>query len=178
MLTGVKRWAVLWGLMCGAVAPCAAHVTLEQKSAEAGSYYKAVFKVGHGCDGASIRELIVHIPEGVLAAKPMPKAGWQLDLEKTALAQPYSSHGKPVTETTSRVRWSGGELPDAFYDEFVVVARLPERSGPLYWRVTQICSTGRIDWADIPVAGQKRPDFPAAVLELLPKAPVVDTHKH
>ena len=148
-----------------------AHITLEQKQAEAGSYYKATFKVGHGCEGSAIKQIVVTIPNGVMGAKPMPKAGWQIEIEKTKLAQPYLSHGKKIDETVSVVRWTGGPLPDAYYDEFVLSVRLPEQVGPLYWSVSQICEQGRIDWADVPAPGKKRSDYaaPAPVLDILPK---------
>lgn len=158
----------------------AAHVTLETRSAEAGSYYKAVFKVGHGCDGSPVRELIVHIPEGVVGVKPMPKAGWNLEIQTTPLAQPYQSHGKRIEAAPSSVRWSGGNLPDAFYDEFVLVGRLPEQAGKLYWKVSQICDQGRIDWAEIPEPGKRPADYtaPAAVLDVTAKPGGEAAHKH
>lgn len=157
-----------------------AHITLETRSAEAGSFYKAVFKVGHGCDGASIREIIVNIPDGVIGVKPMPKAGWMLDIEKAALATPVTSHGKTISEAPSVIRWSAGNLPDAHYDEFVLVARLPEQAGKLYWKVSQVCTQGRIDWAEVPVPGQRAGDSatPAAVLEVTAKPAAPGDHKH
>ncbi|HCX67738.1 MAG TPA: hypothetical protein DHK64_09450, partial [Rhodobiaceae bacterium] len=33
-------------------APAAAHVVLDEPMASAGAYYKAVFRVPHGCDGS------------------------------------------------------------------------------------------------------------------------------
>lgn len=156
-----------------------AHITLETRSAEAGSLYKAVFKVGHGCDGSAIRELIVHLPEGVVGAKPMPKAGWALEIQRSPLATPYVSHGKTISDAPTSIRWSGGKLPDAYYDEFVLVARLPETPGPLFWKVSQICEEGRIDWVDIPAEGKKLSDYatPAAKLEITAK-PGNNEHKH
>ncbi len=148
-----------------------AHITLETKRAEAASYYKAVFKVGHGCEGSDIREIIVHIPPGVVGVKPMPKAGWQVVVEKTRLPVPYVSHGRTIEEAPSAIRWQGGVLPDAHYDEFVLISRLPETPGMLYWKVSQVCEKGRIDWAQIPEAGKRLSDYPepAASLEILPK---------
>ncbi|MES1156003.1 MAG: DUF1775 domain-containing protein, partial [Pseudorhodoplanes sp.] len=56
-----------------------AHVTLENREAKAGSYYKAVLKTPHGCEGSAIVKLHVNIPEGVIGVKPMSKTGWQLE---------------------------------------------------------------------------------------------------
>ena len=57
-----------------------AHVSLDQPEAPAGSSYRAVFKIGHGCEGgAATKEIVVTLPEGQLrGAKPQPKAGWTL----------------------------------------------------------------------------------------------------
>lgn len=150
--------------------PVRAHVTLAEPEALAGSGYRAVFKVGHGCEGSAIRELIVHVPEGVRGAKPMPKPGWALTVEKEPLAEPYSWHGRTVREDVRRIRWSGGPLDDAHYDEFVAVVRLPEVPGRLHWRVTQRCLLGEIDWAEVPAPGQDRRALkaPAAWLDLRP----------
>lgn len=155
-----------------------AHVTLESRSAEAGSTYKAVFKVGHGCAGSPVRQIVVDIPDGVQGAKPMPKAGWQIEIEQTRLDRPYTSHGKSVAEDVTQVRWMGGPLPDAYYDEFVLVAKLPERVGMLYWKVSQVCEQGRIDWAELPAAGSKLSDYraPAAALEVVPKTGAEHSH--
>jgi periplasmic copper chaperone A len=157
-----------------------AHITLEMRSAEAGSYYKAVFKVGHGCEGSPIREIVVQIPEGVVGAKPMPKPGWTLDVRTAPLAKPYNSHGKTIAEAPASIRWSGGSLPDAWYDEFVLVARLPEQPGTLYWKVSQVCDKGHIDWVEIPEAGKRPADYaaPAAVLEVTAKPSTPANHQH
>lgn len=157
-----------------------AHITLETRNAEAGSYYKAVFKVGHGCEGSSIREIIVNVPAGVVGVKPMPKAGWQLDIRQATLDKPYTSHGKTISETPGQIRWHGGVLPDAHYDEFVLISRLPEQPGKLYWKVTQICDKGQIDWAEIPAEGKPASDYtaPAVLLNITPKPVASSEHKH
>lgn len=160
----------LAGLLSLASTVAPAHVTLEQPSAPAGSYYKAVFRVGHGCAGSPTIGLTVALPAGVMAAKPMPKPGWSLATRIEKLSQPYQSHGRTVTEDVAAVSWRGGPLPDAHYDEFVIRLRLPQTPGPLYFRVAQFCEQGRIDWADIPAEGRTPGDYktPAAVLEVLP----------
>jgi uncharacterized protein YcnI len=156
-----------------------AHIVLEQKSATAGSYHKATFMVGHGCDGSPTTSIEIEMPEPMAVVKPMPKPGWQLTSQTAPLATPMSLHGRPVTETVNRVIWRGGPLPDSHYDEFVLLLQLPQRSGPLYFKVTQICETGRSDWVEIPAgvqAGQTgRLKLPAPVLDVQPAAPV---HHH
>ena len=70
-------------------------------------------------------------------------------------------------------------LSSVHYDEFVLVARLPARSGAMHWPVRQVCEEGRNDWVEVPKPGQKLSDLksPAALLELLP-AGQAGEHRH
>lgn len=70
-----------------------AHADLEQKTVESNAYYKAVMKIGHGCNGKNTNSVIIEIPEGVESAKPTPKAGWDLEVVKGKLKKPYQPHG-------------------------------------------------------------------------------------
>jgi uncharacterized protein YcnI len=153
-----------------------AHITLEYQVANAGSGYKATFRVGHGCGESPTREIAVTLPSGVQGAKPMPKAGWTIAIERETPAEPRTDHSKRTTEEVRRIRWtantSADALPNAHYDEFVLQARLPAQAGALYWPVAQVCEQGRVDWAELPGAGRK-PDelkYPAPMLELMPAA--------
>ncbi|MBT9512762.1 MAG: YcnI family protein [Acidovorax sp.] len=151
-----------------------AHVVLEYQVAPAGASYKASFKVGHGCGASPTRQIAVDIPAGMRGARPMPKAGWALEVQREKLAQPYTSHGRSITEDVVRITWTAKTpedmLPSAHYDEFVLVAQAPEQAGTVYWPVRQACAEGRNDWTDVPKAGQKLSDLksPAAALEILP----------
>ena len=60
--------------VCGA-SVANAHITLEQSQATSGKAYKAVLRVGHGCEGKATIKIRVKVPEGQLSAKPMPKSG-------------------------------------------------------------------------------------------------------
>ncbi|WP_440108513.1 YcnI family copper-binding membrane protein [Acidovorax sp. BL-A-41-H1] len=153
-----------------------AHVVLEYQVAPAGASYKATFKVGHGCGASPTRQVVVDIPDGFRGARPQPKPGWTLDVQRGKLATPYTSHGRNVTEDTTRITWTArtaeDALPSAHYDEFVLVGQTPEQAGMLYWPVRQICAQGRNDWTEVPQPGQKLHDLksPAAALEVLPQA--------
>lgn len=151
-----------------------AHVVLEYQVAPAASSYRATFKVGHGCGASATRQLVVEIPPGVRGARPMPKAGWTLEVQRAALAQPYATHGREVRDDVARVVWTAHTPADALasqhYDEFVVAVTTPETPGPVYWPVRQVCDEGKNDWTEIPAPGQKLSDLksPAAALEILP----------
>jgi periplasmic copper chaperone A len=161
-----------------------AHVTLDQGSAPAGSTYKAVLKVGHGCDGSPTHTLTVRLPDGFRGAKPMPKAGWTLTVRKDTLAQPYDNHGKKVTEDVVEVSWKAASreawLDDAWYDEFTVRGQLPEQAGPLWFKVLQVCEKGSNDWAQVPASGVSTQGLnsPAALLDVRPVEPAASAPVH
>lgn len=158
------------GVLAG-IGIASAHVTLEQKEAAIGGGYKAVLRVPHGCDGAATTALRVRIPEQVIDVKPMPKAGWKLDVVKGKYPKPYELRGAKMTEGVTEVDWSGGKLPDAFYDEFVftvVIGDTLEAGKMLYFPVVQECEKGVSRWIDIPAVGSHS-DTPAPGVKLLPK---------
>lgn len=148
-----------------------AHITLEQKSAEAGSYYKAVFRVGHGCEAAPTNAITVFMPPGVRSANPMPKAGWSVEMVK-----PSTERAVPT-----QVSWRGGPLLSEHYDEFTLRLQLPQQAGPMWFRVLQQCAGGAsVDWAEIPVEGTSTRGLkrPAALLELRSVEPTASGHHH
>lgn len=163
-------------LAAGILPAAQAHVTLEQQTAVAGSTYKAVFRVGHGCEGSPTTRITVFLPAGFVGAKPMPKPGWTLSVQNEQLLQPYDSHGKQITERAAIISWSGGRLLDAEYDEFILRGSVPTEAEKHYIRVLQECEKGQNDWAAIPT-GQDKPAFPAAVLTIVPAA-AKHAHQH
>lgn len=170
-------------LLCWASCSAQAHIVLDVQSAPVGSYYRGALRVGHGCEGSPVKQIIVFIPDGVQGAKPMPKPGWRVAIERKTLAKPYDSHGRTVTEDVSEITWTAQSpdnyLQNAHYDEFVVFAKLPDTAGKLYWKTSQICEQGRVDWSEIPVPGSlTKLKSPAALLEVQPKVEVHDHGKH
>jgi len=151
-----------------------AHVTLETQEAKVGSTYKAVLRVPHGCDGKATKAVRVQIPEGVIAVKPMPKPGWTLETVKGKYEKSYDLYGTAVGEGVKEVVWSGGGLPDEFYDEFVFRAMLTDglaAGDALYFPTVQECDGATERWIDIPARGRDEDEleFPAPGLKLLPK---------
>ena len=128
-----------------------AHATLEQKEAAVGATTKITLRVPHGCAGEATNAVRIDIPEGFYAVKPMPKAGWTLETEAGKYAQPYDNHGTEMTEGVRAVIWSGGDLPDEFYDEFTVRGAVgPDLSKGemMYFPALQTCANGTADWTD------------------------------
>lgn len=133
-----------------------AHVTLATGETRPGTYYKAVFQVPHGCDGAATQSIRIQIPEGVIGVKPMPKPGWTLNVTRGAYAKSYQSHGKVVTEGPKEVMWSGGSLSDDNYDEFVFTSFITDfPSGQVIaFPTVQQCAKGEVRWDQIASEGQ------------------------
>ncbi len=154
-----KLKTLLLGALLALAGSAMAHITLEQQSAAADTYYKAVLRVGHGCDGSPTRAIVVQLPPGAQHPHPMPKAGWTL-----------SSRADPASGAVTEVAWRGGTLADAHYDEFVVRVKLPAQAGPLWFRVHQQCEQGANDWAEVPASGTDTRALkrPAALLDVHP----------
>lgn len=148
--------AAVGGLLLIAPQTLSAHVTLETQQAEANGSYKAVLRVGHGCEGSPTTAIRVQIPDGVIAVKPMPKAGWRVETVRDKYERPYDYFGTELTEGVKQIAWSGGELPDDYYDEFIFVGRLTDFAPDtvLYFPTVQECAEGAHRWIEIPAAGQ------------------------
>src|SRR3954454_5442499 len=108
-----------------------AHVVLETQQATPGSYFRVVFVVPHGCDASPTIALRAELPPGVVIAKPMPKPGWTLEIEKEPLAAPVQNEGHAITERVKQVAWQGGRLSSDEYDTFSMMVRLPDAQGRL-----------------------------------------------
>ncbi len=168
----IRKTLLAAALAVSAAGAAQAHITFEASEAPVGASHKAVLRVSHGCEGAATTRVRVKIPEGVIAVKPMPKPGWTLETVTGAYAHSYDLWGAQVGEGVTEVVWTG-DLPDAFYDEFVFRAMLTDSLTPgaeLYFPVVQECGDTAERWIEIPAAGQD-PDaleYPAPGIELLP----------
>jgi periplasmic copper chaperone A len=175
--------------LCAALLVCAAgasfaHVVLQDTSAPTNTSYRAVLRVGHGCDGAPTTAMKVLLPAGFNGAQPMPKAGWSLSTVRGKLAVPYESHGKTYTEGVQEITWTanGAEnaLPAAYYDEFVLRGTTPAKAGTIWFKVVQSCDKGQNAWVEVPASGTstKGLKFPAARLDVGDVKPETVHHAH
>ena len=163
--------SILVALLAGS--PAWAHVTIEQREAALGSPVKLTFRVGHGCGASPTTKVRLRIPEGIIAVKPMPKPGWQIELVQGAYQKTYDFfHGAKLSQGVKEVSWTGN-LPDAYYDEFVIngfVAKDAAASGTtIYFPVVQECESGVHRWIEIPKSGShEHLNEPAPGIRLLP----------
>jgi uncharacterized protein YcnI len=165
-------------LIAAALVSCAAaasaHATLETTEAPINSTYKAVVRVGHGCEGEATLKLRVRVPEGMIAVKPLPQAGWDVETVSGPYARSYTLWGAEVAEGVTEIVWTG-ELLDAHYDEFTfrgfISDALPAGE-TLYVPVVQECATKAERWIEIPAAGQSAHDLASPAPGVLLTAPV------
>ena len=134
-----------------------AHVSLERKEATIGSGYKGILTVPHGCSGSATTKIAVTIPEGVIAVKPMPKPGWNLEVVKGSYQRTYDfMHDVKMSDGVKQIIWSGGKLNDDYYDEFIFTSFIagsltPDRA--LAFPVEQTCERGTENWTDVAAPG-------------------------
>lgn len=154
-----------------------AHVTLETQQAAVGSGYKAILKVPHGCGGSSTVAIRIRVADGFVDVKPMPKAGWKLETKSAKYSKTYSLRSAKMSEGVTEITWSGGQLPDAHYDEFVFIGAISDdlkAGATIYFPVVQECEKGVARWIEIPSAGaahdhSNESSQPAPTLRLLPR---------
>jgi uncharacterized protein YcnI len=161
----LRSLALVAGLSVAGTA--AAHVTLTPPSAVAGGYQVLRFGVGHGCGDRPTMGLRIEIPAGVTVARPQPKPGWTLSVQRAA-------DGKAV----AAVVWTG-ELPAEQFDEFLILVRLPDRAAPVAFPAVQSCGDEAVRWDETAQPGAPRPKRPAPTLTLTPStAAPEDRHDH
>lgn len=175
--------ALVTAALAAAACTAQAHVSLEQPQAAAGSGYKAVLRVGHGCEGTATHTVVVRLPAGFRGAKPMPKPGWTIAITRAPLDQPYESHGRKITDDVVEISWKADSrerwLADAHYDEFVLRGTAPATPGPAWFKVRQLCEKGEWNWAEVPAGGTSTQGLkaPAVLLDVQPRQ-AAGAHQH
>jgi uncharacterized protein YcnI/copper(I)-binding protein len=174
MIRTFARAALAATTLVTLAAPAFAHATFEVQQAEIGKGFKAVLRVPHGCGTEATHTVRIQIPEGFFNVKPMPKAGWTLETVTGAYAQTYVNHGKDVTEGVKEIVWSGGNLPNEWYDEFTFRGTFAPslEPGAFHFPAIQECANGQEAWVDTAEGGE----MPAPKVTLV--AGAADSHGH
>ena len=171
-----------------AQAPAFAHVVLATPEARPDSYYVGEFRLSHGCGDSPTVAFRIEIPDGINIARPQPKPGWAIEIERAPLATPMRTEYGEITERVSAVTWRG-LLPADQFDDFALLMKLPNRAGPIHFRALQTCEQGGRAWVDVPAAGQNAHDLenpaptlmvrrPASAAAAAAPAPASDPHAH
>lgn len=160
--------AILGALLIG---EAEAHVTANPNEAPAGAYFRTVLRISHGCNGSPTVAIRVKIPDGLTAVKPQAKPGWDITIKMRKLEKPVDAgHGRMVSEAVDEIAWRGGPLPDAYFDEFGLSMKLPDKPHTTLWFPTvQECQQGVHRWIEIPTGQQKWDELkePAPFIKLI-----------
>jgi uncharacterized protein YcnI len=153
-----------------AAAPAWSHVVAAPGEAKAGSYSAIAFRVGHACAaGDATLGLRIEIPDAVASARPQPKPGWTVAVDKTDDADPTRRRTRAVTWT--------GRLTDDQFDDFTLLMKLPAQAGDLVFPAIQTCEKGESQWTEVP--DPQRPGEkltrPTPVVRLTPATTSADT---
>ncbi|WP_026623121.1 periplasmic copper chaperone A [Ensifer sp. WSM1721] len=156
-MTKIRFAFLTTGLTLAAAGFAHAHATFEVDKAPAEKTFKAVLQVPHGCDGKATTEVQVKLPEGFVFAKPQPKPGWQVEIIEGDYQKTYDNHGTKVSSGPVEIRWKGGNLPDEYYDTFVIRGKLSgfDQETVLAFPTAQLCGAdGKVVWDEVPAKGQ------------------------
>jgi Uncharacterized protein conserved in bacteria len=157
-----------------------AHATFANQPVKVGAYVAAALQVPHGCDGKATTEVQVKLPEGFIAAKPQPKAGWDLEVIEGEYQKAYDNHGDKVTSGPVEIRWKNGDLPDGFYDTFVVYGKVADATAAgLAFPTVQLCGAdGKVAWDEVAAEGVDPHSLksPAPVLKIAAAEPATNEH--
>jgi len=177
----MKHLFTLAALALGlAASQASAHASFAESEVVQGQTARLTLRVPHGCAGEATLRLRISIPDGLAAVQPMVHAGWTLDTVTGPLAQPYTAHGRTVTEGVREIIWTG-ELPAAFYDEFVFRATVTDMlpvGEMFYIPAIQECANGVERWIEIPAAGQDSHDLEDPAPGVMVVAPGDHGHGH
>lgn len=149
-----------------------AHAAFANQPAKIGSYVAATLQVPHGCNGKATNEVQIKLPEGFISAKPMPKPGWDVEVITGDYQNSYDNHGKAVKSGPVEIRFKNGDLPDSYYDTFVVYGKIAagDPAVGLAFPTVQLCGAdAQVAWDQIAAPGQDphELDGPAPVLQLV-----------
>ena len=170
----ISRAAAVAGLaavpLLGVATAAAAHVTVNPRSAEQGSYAKLTFRVPNERDDAGTTKVRVDLPldHPVASVSVRPLPGWKVEVEKKKLSTPVKTGDGELTEAVATITWSGGRIDPGQFQEFdVSMGPLPTDTDTLAFKAVQIYSGGQVvRWDQAPLPGGKEPEHPAPTLHL------------
>ncbi|MFB4301268.1 YcnI family protein [Actinomadura sp. NTSP31] len=166
--------ASLAGLGVIALATAAsAHVTVNPKTAEQGSYAKISFRVPNEEDNADTTKLVVNLPADhpVSSVSVRPVPGWTAKVVESKLPAPVKTEGGELTKAVTQITWSGGKIEPGQFEEFdVSLGPLPADTDTMTFKADQTYSNGEVvKWEQDPGDGSNEPEHPAPTLKLTPK---------
>lgn len=157
-------------LLTVAASTAFAHVTVNPKTATAGSYTALTFRVPTESDTASTVSIAVTLPTDhpfpSVSARQMP--GWTATMTKVTLDPPVTEGRFTLEEAVSTVTWTAddgvGIKPGEFAEFALSVGPVPDVPA-ITFPSAQTYSDGTVvDWDEISDDGGSEPEHPAPVL--------------
>jgi uncharacterized protein YcnI len=160
-----------------------AHVGTDKEELVAGASTTLTFSIGHGCEESPTNSMKFQVPEGVLNAVPVVKAGWTIEIEKEQLAEAVEAgHGEEQTDRTAVITYTAQEgyaVENGFRDNFTLAFAAPETAGQLFFKIIQGCETGENAWIDEWDGTGDEPEHPApSVMVVASPEGEADGHGH
>ena len=171
--------AIAAGATLALAAPLAAsaHVTLDDNTAEAGSFSVITFKVPNESATEATTKVTVTLPADTPFAyvSYVPVPGWTTELTKTTLDTPVEGEDGTVTEAVTAVTWTadaGSEIQDGQIQFFPLSVGPVPNTGSIVLPVDQTYTDGTVvSWSE---TGEDA-EHPAPVL-FVNDAPAADHH--
>lgn len=131
-----------------------AHVSLDPPRAEAGTTYRGVLRIGHGCEAAPTTAIEMLVPAGVTRVRAPASSRWQ------------------TLQTGNKVVWTaeaGKALGPQEKGELPVELQVPGQPGPLWIGVVQKCGSEAVQWIELPKQGTSTEGLkrPAVLLQVV-----------
>ena len=147
-----------------------AHVTVNPREAVQGRYAKLAFRVPNERDNAGTTKLEVNLPaeHPFASVSVRPQPGWTYAVERVKLPTPIKVHDNEISETVSKITWSGGVIKPNEFNEFEVsVGPLPDDVDSITFKALQTYENGEVvRWIEEETPGAAEPERPAPVLKL------------
>jgi uncharacterized protein YcnI len=160
--------------------PASAHVTVNPKTAEQGSYAKLTFRVPTEETNATTTKVEVNIPTDhpITSIGVQPTPGWTYALDRSTLPTPVTSHGATITDVVSKITWTADPTsaikPGEFNEFNISAGPMPKDASDIAFKAVQTYSNGDVvRWIDIPATGAAA-EHPAPTLALTAPAPAND----
>ena len=151
------------------VVPAAAqaHVTLQPKSAVAGSFTRLDVRVPNERDDASTNKVEVQFPDGFASASYEPTPGWDVKVTKKTLDKPVQTDDGEITEGVDTITWTAKSEADAIppgaFEDFGLSVQIPGKAGDkLTFKALQTYTGGEV----VRWIGAEDSDNPAPVVSV------------
>jgi uncharacterized protein YcnI len=155
-------------LALAGASPAAAHVTIDDDTAEAGSFTLLTFKVPNESATASTSSITLTLPSDTPFAHVsyVPVPGWSAELVTTTLPEPVQVGESTLTRAVTSVTWTaepGAEIADGQLQLFPLSLGPVPDTGSIVLPVDQAYSDGTVvSWSE---SGEGA-DHPAPVLHV------------